>query len=52
MHLMDRLMERQLDASRRRHAEAAMEALGISVLLNAESAAVQGRRKVGRVAAR
>ena len=47
MHLMDRLMERQLDACAAAMLKAALEALGINVLLNAESIAVQGRRKVG-----
>ncbi|HEX9881239.1 MAG TPA: FAD-dependent oxidoreductase [Hyphomicrobium sp.] len=47
VHLMDRLMERQLDACSAAMLKSAMEALGINVLLNAESVAVQGRRKVG-----
>ncbi len=47
MHLMDRLMERQLDAPAAAMLKSALEALGINVLLNAESVAVQGRRKVG-----
>ncbi len=47
VHLMDRLMERQLDARSAAMLKAALEAMGIGVLLNAESVAVQGRRKVG-----
>jgi nitrite reductase [NAD(P)H] large subunit len=47
VHLMDRLMERQLDARSAGMLKAALEDLGIGVCLNAESAAVQGRRKVG-----
>ena len=47
VHLMDRLMERQLDQRSAAMLKAALEALGINVLLNAESVAVQGRRKVG-----
>jgi nitrite reductase (NADH) large subunit len=46
VHLMDRLMERQLDARAGAMLKDAMEAQGIRVLLEAESAAVQGRRKV------
>jgi nitrite reductase [NAD(P)H] large subunit len=46
VHLMDRLMERQLDARASAMLKDAMEAQGIGVLLEAESAAVQGRRKV------
>ena len=47
VHLMDRLMERQLDQRSAAMLKSALEALGINVLLNAESVAVQGRRKVG-----
>jgi nitrite reductase (NADH) large subunit len=47
VHLMDRLMERQLDARSAQMLKAALESIGIRVLLNAESSAVQGRRKVG-----
>jgi nitrite reductase (NADH) large subunit len=47
VHLMDRLMERQLDARSAAMLKSSLEALGIEVLLNAESVAVQGRRKVG-----
>jgi nitrite reductase [NAD(P)H] large subunit len=47
VHLMDRLMERQLDAHSAAMLKSALDARGINVLLNAESVAVQGRRKVG-----
>lgn len=46
VHLMDRLMERQLDAHAGELLKRAIEARGIEVLLNAESEAIQGRRKV------
>ena len=46
VHLMDRLMERQLDARAAGLLKAALEERGIQVLLNAESEAIQGRRKV------
>lgn len=46
VHLMDRLMERQLDARAGALLKESMEARGIEVLLNAESDAIQGRRKV------
>jgi len=50
VHLMDRLMERQLDS----HASAmllrAVEALGITVLLNAETAGILGGRRCQGVA--
>lgn len=46
VHLMDRLMERQLDARASAVLKAAIEAQGIRVLLQAQSAAIQGRRKV------
>jgi nitrite reductase (NADH) large subunit len=47
VHLMDRLMERQLDAPAAEMLKGALEALGIEVVLNAESSAIQGRRKAG-----
>jgi nitrite reductase (NADH) large subunit len=47
VHIMDRLMERQLDEEAARLLQSQLEARGIEVLLNAESSAVQGRRKVG-----
>ncbi|MCC7254197.1 FAD-dependent oxidoreductase, partial [Hyphomicrobium sp.] len=46
VHLMDRLMERQLDVRAADLLKAALEARGIQVLLNGESEAIQGRRKV------
>ncbi|MDQ8699556.1 FAD-dependent oxidoreductase [Hyphomicrobium sp. LHD-15] len=46
VHLMDRLMERQLDCEAAGLLKAALEERGIQVVLNAESEAVQGRRKV------
>jgi nitrite reductase (NADH) large subunit len=42
VHLMDRLMERQLDARASAMLKAAVEAKGIAVLLNAETAAIKG----------
>lgn len=45
VHLMDRLMERQLDPAAAEMLKAELEAQGIHILLNAESAAIQGRRK-------
>ena len=47
VHLADRLMERQLDAEAAGLLKSLLEARGIDVILNAESSAVQGRRKVG-----
>ena len=46
VHLMDRLMERQLDPRAGELLKQAIEARGIEVVLNAESEAIQGRRKV------
>jgi nitrite reductase [NAD(P)H] large subunit len=46
VHLMDRLMERQLDARAGELLKAALEARGIEVLLEAQSTAVAGRDKV------
>lgn len=46
VHLMDRLMERQLDRHAAGLLKAALEERGIQVVLNAESEAIQGRRKV------
>lgn len=46
VHLMDRLMERQLDHHAADLLKAALEERGIQVVLNAESEAIQGRRKV------
>jgi len=42
LHLMDRLMERQLDAEAAAMLKVALEARGISVLLGADTAAVEG----------
>ena len=46
VHLMDRLMERQLDPRAGELLKQAIEARGIEVVLHAESEAIQGRRKV------
>ncbi len=46
VHLMDRLMERQLDSHAADLLKAALEERSIQVVLNAESEAIQGRRKV------
>lgn len=46
VHLMDRLMERQLDPRAGELLKQAIEARGIEVVLNAESEAIRGRRKV------
>lgn len=46
VHLMDRLMERQLDQHAAGLLKAALEERSIQVLLGAESEAIQGRRKV------
>lgn len=45
VHLMDRLMERQLDARSAGMLKSALEARGVEVLLGAESIAVEGRDK-------
>jgi nitrite reductase (NADH) large subunit len=47
IHLMDRLMERQLDAPAAEMLKSALEAAGIEIILNAESSAIQGRSKAG-----
>jgi len=44
VHLMDRLMERQLDARASAMLKQALEARGIAVHLNAETAAIRGRK--------
>ncbi|HYD16252.1 MAG TPA: FAD-dependent oxidoreductase, partial [Hyphomicrobium sp.] len=46
VHLMDRLMERQLDPHAADLLKSALEQRDIQVFLNAESEAIQGRRKV------
>jgi nitrite reductase (NADH) large subunit len=50
IHLMDRLMERQLDARASGMLKAAVEAKGIAVLLNAETAAINGHHHAEAVA--
>src|SRR6185436_16033639 len=45
VHLMDRLMERQLDARAAVLLQRAVEARGIDVHLNAETAAIRGRQR-------
>ena len=42
LHLMDRLMERQLDAGARRMLRRAVEAMGIEVILNADTSEFPG----------
>ena len=49
LHVMDRLMERQLDGRAARLLKRAMEARGIRVLLQADTAAVEGDGRVERV---
>ncbi|MFN3349033.1 NAD(P)/FAD-dependent oxidoreductase [Pseudorhodoplanes sp.] len=49
VHLMDRLMERQLDAEAAGMLKAAVERKGIDVLLSAETARLAGGKKVERV---
>ncbi|MFA6266065.1 MAG: FAD-dependent oxidoreductase [Pseudolabrys sp.] len=49
IHLMDRLMERQLDARASEMLKAAVEAKGITVHLNAETAAIKGERRASKV---
>jgi nitrite reductase (NADH) large subunit len=49
LHLMDRLMERQLDAPAARMLKRALEARGIAVRLNAEAARIMGDRRVEAV---
>jgi nitrite reductase (NADH) large subunit len=50
VHLMDRLMERQLDPESAGMLKAAVESKGIDVILNAETARFTGRKQVERVA--
>jgi nitrite reductase (NADH) large subunit len=47
VHLMDRLMERQLDGPASALLKTSLEQRGIDVVLNADSAAIQGRRVAG-----
>jgi nitrite reductase (NADH) large subunit len=49
VHLMDRLMERQLDPEAAAMLKAAVESRGIEVALNAETARFAGNKKVERV---
>jgi len=49
VHLMDRLMERQLDPHASEMLKAAVEAKGIAVHLNAETAAIKGERRASKV---
>jgi nitrite reductase (NADH) large subunit len=49
VHLMDRLMERQLDAEGARLLERALEAQGIRVLLQAQTRAIHGASRVESV---
>jgi len=49
VHLMDRLMERQLDARAAAMLRRAVEAMGITVLLSAETSCIRGRRRVEAV---
>jgi nitrite reductase (NADH) large subunit len=46
LHLMDRLMERQLDAPAAAMLKRAVEAMGINVVLNADTAEIGGRDRV------
>jgi len=46
LHLMDRLMERQLDAQAARMLQRAVERKGIEVILNADTAGIYGRDRV------
>lgn len=46
VHVMDRLMERQLDAEGAGHLRAAIEAKGIRVVLNAQTKEIQGAQHV------
>ena len=50
VHLMDRLMERQLDARASALLQKAVEAKGIAVVLNAETAAIKGQHRAETVA--
>ncbi|HZP79126.1 MAG TPA: FAD-dependent oxidoreductase [Pseudolabrys sp.] len=49
VHLMDRLMERQLDARAARALQSAVEAMGITVLLRAETTQIHGRKRAEAV---
>ena len=49
LHLMDRLMERQLDPQAARMLQRAVEAMGIEVILNADTAEIDGEGRVEAV---
>ncbi|MGD9766411.1 MAG: NAD(P)/FAD-dependent oxidoreductase [Pseudolabrys sp.] len=49
VHLMDRLMERQLDARAAAMLRDAVEAIGVDVLLQAQTARIEGRRRANAV---
>src|SRR5262249_60814031 len=49
LHLMNRLMERQLDRPAARMLKRAVEARGVAVRLNAEAARIMGHRRVEAV---
>jgi nitrite reductase (NADH) large subunit len=46
LHLMDRLMERQLDGPAARMLQRAVEAMGIELILNADTAEISGHGRV------
>ena len=46
LHLMDRLMERQLDAQAARMLQRSVEAMGIEVVLKADTAEISGEHRV------
>ncbi|MFD6317703.1 NAD(P)/FAD-dependent oxidoreductase [Methylorubrum thiocyanatum] len=49
VHVMDRVMERQLDHAAARLVRTAMEARGVKVVLSADTAAIEGHGKVERL---
>ncbi|QDI83107.1 NAD(P)/FAD-dependent oxidoreductase [Methylorubrum populi] len=49
VHVMDRVMERQLDHAAARLVRTAMEARGVKVVLSADTAAIEGTGKVERL---
>jgi nitrite reductase (NADH) large subunit len=49
LHLMDRLMERQLDARAARMLQRAVEQMGIEVVLNADTTEISGENRVDGV---
>ena len=50
VHVMDRVMERQLDHTAARLVRTAMEARGVKVMLSADTAAIEGDGRVERLA--